>query len=87
LRRLARVAAPTIDRCATHGFWFGKAELDAVLERSRSNAWRSAPTRSLAHASLQPAMTPWRHLSLANPSSGRGWIYGEGQVAMTTTAK
>jgi Zn-finger nucleic acid-binding protein len=29
-----------VDRCAAHGLWFDRAELDKVIERSRSEAWR-----------------------------------------------
>lgn len=32
-----------IDRCATHGMWFDKAELDQVIARSRIEGWRSVP--------------------------------------------
>ncbi len=29
-----------IDRCAAHGLWFEKAELDEVIKRSQSDEWR-----------------------------------------------
>jgi Zn-finger nucleic acid-binding protein len=32
-----------IDRCAAHGMWFDKAELDRVIAASRVEGWRSHP--------------------------------------------
>ena len=35
-----------IDRCAAHGMWFDKAELDEVITRSKVVGWRSHPPPS-----------------------------------------
>ena len=32
-----------IDRCAAHGMWFDKAELEKVITRSRTEGWRPGP--------------------------------------------
>jgi len=32
-----------IDRCAAHGMWFDKKELEQVIARSRIDGWKSAP--------------------------------------------
>ena len=32
-----------IDRCAAHGMWFDKAELEKVIAHSRAEGWRSQP--------------------------------------------
>jgi Zn-finger nucleic acid-binding protein len=29
-----------VDRCAAHGIWFDRAELDKVIERSRIEGWK-----------------------------------------------
>lgn len=51
-----------IDRCAAHGMWFDKAELDKVLTRSRGDAWRSEPAPSAADSlnMLIDAVRVWR---------------------------
>jgi len=32
-----------IDRCAAHGMWFDKAELDNVVARAHTRGWRPGP--------------------------------------------
>lgn len=52
-----------IDRCAAHGMWFDKEELDEVVKRSGNDDWRhhkdsSSPANSLEI--LVDAVRVWR---------------------------
>lgn len=51
-----------IDRCAAHGMWFDKRELEEVVKRSGNDAWRTDPEPTPADSlrMLVAAVDVWR---------------------------